>query len=150
MSTSRLVLLMLLFNLITVAGGVGASYWLLKPESANATAEDIQPVEPTHYEFFPVNKIIVSVRGEGREHYFVLDLQLQADASEKPVNFAPAEPIVRNSVVSYLSSLPFEELRAMQIGELQQRLEVVLFDDFASNNAAVPFKHVLVSKLLVQ
>lgn len=150
MSTSRLVLLMLLLNVITVAGGVGVSYWLLKPESPVATVEEARPAEPVHYEFFPVNKIIVSVRGEGREHYFVLDLQLQADASEEPANFAPAEPIVRNSVVSYLSSLPFEELRAMQIGELQQRLEVVLFDDFASKNAAVPFKHVLVSKLLVQ
>src|SRR5690606_41641323 len=60
------------------------------------------------------------------------------------------EPIVRNSVVAYLSSLAFNELRSMQIGELQQRLEVVLFEDFASKNAVVPFKHVLVNKLLVQ
>ena len=31
MSTSRVVLLMLLLNIVTVAGGVGAAYWLLKP-----------------------------------------------------------------------------------------------------------------------
>jgi len=152
MSTSRLVLLMLLLNLVTLAGGVGVSYWLLKPESAAIAGEskDKRPEKASQYEFFPVDKIIVSVRGEGREHYFVLDLALQAVASEKPKNFEQAEPIVRNSVVAYLSSLAFNELRGMSIGELQQRLEVVLFDDFASKNAAVPFEHVLVNKLLVQ
>ncbi|MBT1120353.1 flagellar basal body-associated FliL family protein [Stutzerimonas nitrititolerans] len=150
MSTSRLVLLMLLLNVITVAGGVGVSYWLLKPGSATGVAEEARPAEPSHYEFFPVDKIIVSVRGEGREHYFVLDLVLQAEASDKPKDFTQAEPIVRNSVVAYLSSLAFNELRSMQIGELQQRLEVVLFEDFAIKNAVVPFKHVLVNKLLVQ
>ena len=152
MSTSRLVLLMLLLNVVTVAGGVGATYWLVKPE-AGAVAGDGQqarPAKPLQYEFFPVDKIIVSVRGEGREHYFVLDLVLQAEASDKPKDFTQAEPIVRNSVVAYLSSLAFNELRSMQIGELQQRLEVVLFEDFAIKNAVVPFKHVLVNKLLVQ
>ena len=151
MSTSRLVLLMLLLNVITLAGGVGVSYWLLKPDSAAGVAEEeARSIAPSHYEFFPVEKVIVSVRGEGREHYFVLDLVLQAEASEEPKDFAQAEPIVRNSVVAYLSSLPFAELRGLKVGELQDRLESVLLEDFASKNAAVPFKHVLVNKLLVQ
>ena len=77
MSTPRIVLLMLLLNVLTVAGGVGVSYWLLKPGLEGATAEDAaeaEPVEPSEYLFFPVQKVIVSVRGDGREHYFVLDL----------------------------------------------------------------------------
>ncbi len=152
MSTSRLVLLMLLLNVVTVAGGVGVTYWLVKPEAGAVAGDDQQarPAKPSQYEFFPVEKIIVSVRGDGREHYFVLDLALQAQASDKPKHFEQAEPIVRNSVVAYLSALPFDELRGMQIAELQQRLELVLFEDFASKNAAVPFEHVLVNKLLVQ
>lgn len=155
MSTPRLVLLMLLLNVLTVAGGVGVSYWLLKPgmqgaaEQAEA-ADAAEPVEPSEYEFYPVEKVIVSVRGDGRERYFVLDLALQADASDEPKRFEQAEPIVRNSVVGYLSSLPFEELRGLKLSELQKRLETVLFADFASKNAAVPFKHVLINKLIVQ
>ena len=47
-------------------------------------------------------------------------------------------------------SLPFDELRGLKIGELQERLEKALFADFASKNAAVPFEHVLVNKLIVQ
>jgi len=153
MSTPRLVLLMLLLNVLTVAGGVGVSYWLLKPGLEGTASEQTamaEPVEPSEYEFFPVEKVIVSVRGDGREHYFVLDLALQADASDEPKHFEQAEPIVRNSVVGYLSSLPFEELRGLKISDLQKRLETVLFADFASKNAAVPFKHVLVNKLIVQ
>ncbi|WP_217475499.1 flagellar basal body-associated FliL family protein [Stutzerimonas stutzeri] len=153
MSTPRIVLLMLLFNVLTVAGGVGASYWLLKPGLEGSSPEEVaeaEPVEPSEYLFFPVEKVIVSVRGDGREHYFVLDLALQADATDEPPKFEQAEPIVRNSVVGYLSSLPFDELRGLKIAELQTRLETTLFADFASKNAAVPFKHVLVNKLIVQ
>ncbi|UEG61354.1 flagellar basal body-associated FliL family protein [Stutzerimonas chloritidismutans] len=149
MSTPRLVLLMLLLNVVTVAGGVGAAYWLLKPgmSDGEVVAEAIEPVE---YQFYPVSKVIVSLRGDGREHYFVLDLALQAEASDEPKNFEQIEPLVRNSVVSYLSGLAFTELRAMQIGELQTRLEETLFADFASKKAEVPFRHVLVNKLIVQ
>ncbi|WP_019340582.1 flagellar basal body-associated protein FliL [Stutzerimonas stutzeri] len=153
MSTPRIVLLMLLLNVLTVAGGVGVSYWLLKPGLEGTSSEAVvetEPVEPSEYVFFPVEKVIVSVRGDGREHYFVLDLALQADASDEPPKFEQAEPIVRNSVVGYLSSLSFDELRGLKIDELQARLETNLFADFASKNAAVPFKHVLVNKLIVQ
>lgn len=150
MSTSRLVILMLLLNVLTVAGGVGATYWLLKPGPAVEGGAVSGPVEPSQYEFYPVDKIIVSLRGEAREHYFVLDLVLQAKVSEKPKPFEVAEPLVRNSVVAHLSSMAYDELRSMPINELQERLETVLFEDFASKNAAVPFEHVLVNKLLVQ
>lgn len=151
MPTSRVVLLMLLLNVLTVAGGVGASYWLLKPGLGSAAAEDGAPRgEPTEYQFHAVNKIIVSKRGEGREHYFVVDLALQADASKEAPNFEQAEPIVRNSVVAYLSGMALDELRGLSIGELQSRLEQALLADFASRNAVVPFRHVLINKLIAQ
>lgn len=151
MSTSRLVLLMLLLNVLTVAGGVGVSYWLLKPGLEGAAEASVaEPREPTEYQFHAVEKIIVSKRGADREHYFVIDLALQAEASKEPVNFEQAEPIVRNSVVAYLSGLALDELRGLPISELQSRLEKVLLDDFASKNAVVPFRHVLINKLIAQ
>ena len=150
MTTSRLVLLMLLLNVLTVAGGVGVSYWLLKPGFDSGVASNSTPREPSEYQFHTVEKIIVSKRGEDREHYFVVDLALQAAASKEPANFEQAEPLVRNSVVAYLSGLPLDELRGLPISELQGRLETVLLADFASKNAAVPFRHVLINKLIAQ
>ncbi|MCF7200613.1 flagellar basal body-associated FliL family protein [Pseudomonas oligotrophica] len=151
MSTSRVVLLMLLLNVVTVAGGVGAAYWLLRPGLGEAlAASEPAAAEPLEYEFYAVPKVIVSVRGDNREHYFVLDLALQAQRAEEPRDFAQVEPLVRNSVVSYLSGFGFQELRELKIAELQARLEQALFADFASKQAAVPFEHVLVNKLIVQ
>lgn len=151
MTTSRLVLLMLLLNVLTVAGGVGVSYWLLKPGLDGSVASSAsEPGEPSEYQFHTVEKIIVSKRGEDREHYFVIDLALQAEASKEPVNFEQAEPLVRNSVVAYLSGLAIDEMRSLPISELQGRLEQALLADFASKNAAVPFRHVLINKLIAQ
>lgn len=152
MSTSRLVLVMLVLNIVTVTGGVGAAYWLLKSDQGGSASEGLaaKPADLVEYEYYPVSKIIVGVRGEAREHYFVLDLVLQAKATGDKIPFAHAEPLVRNSVVSYLSGLSFEELRALQIPEIQSRLESNLLTDFSSRSAAVPFEHVLISKLIVQ
>ncbi|XWT13658.1 flagellar basal body-associated FliL family protein [Stutzerimonas urumqiensis] len=156
MNAARILIVVTLINLLIVAGGVGAAWWLLKPAApvdpaqALAAAEEDEEAEPVAYEFFPVDKVIVSLRGEGRERYFVLDLMLQAEKGEEPIDFAPVEPLVRNSVVAYLSGLPFEELRGLQIAELQTRLEDVLVADFARQKAVAPFQSVLVNKLIVQ
>ncbi|WP_421682805.1 flagellar basal body-associated FliL family protein [Stutzerimonas urumqiensis] len=156
MNAVRILIVVTLINLLIVAGGVGAAWWLLKPAApvdpaqALAAAEEEEEAEPVAYEFFPVDKVIVSLRGEGRERYFVLDLMLQAEKGEEPIDFAPVEPLVRNSVVAYLSGLPFEELRGLQIAELQTRLEDVLVADFARQKAVAPFQSVLVNKLIVQ
>src|SRR5690606_15174183 len=107
---------------------------------AEAAAE-----EPGEYTFFPVQKIILSLRGAEQEHYFVLDLVLQAELDTDKKKLEQADPMVRSSTVAYLSSLRFEELRALQIPDLQQRLEQALLADFAARKVVAPFQHVLVS-----
>ncbi|MDL2425045.1 flagellar basal body-associated protein FliL, partial [Pseudomonas sp. BAgro211] len=82
MSTPRLVLLMLIVNIAVVLGGVFVNYKMIKSASLapavaasdkeggkeGAKAEEEQ--ESAEYLFVPVEKIIVSSRGEDREHYF--------------------------------------------------------------------------------
>jgi flagellar FliL protein len=102
------------------------------------------------YTFFPVEKIIVSLRDAGREHYFVLDLVLQADSDVDTKKLEQIDPMIRNSVVTHLSVMSFSDLRAMSVTELQLSLEQALLEDFASKQLAQSFAHVLVSKLIVQ
>lgn len=92
----------------------------------------------------------MSLQGEGREHYFVLDLVLQSDIETDNKKLKQIDPMVRNSVVAHLSTMSFNTLRAMPIAELQASLEKVVLADFASRNIVQPFAHVLVSKLVVQ
>ncbi|WP_152219122.1 flagellar basal body-associated FliL family protein [Pseudomonas sp. SCB32] len=157
MSTSRLVVLMLIVNIAVVLGGVFVNYKMIKSASlapaaaAEAGKEDAKPEEESaEYLFVPVEKIIVSSRGDDREHYFVIDLVLQATADQDRKKLESVAPMVRSSVVSNLTPEKFETLRAMPIGEVQARLEKAVIDDFSARKVVVPFEHVLLSKMIVQ
>lgn len=157
MSTPRLVVLMLIVNIAVVLGGVFVNYRMIKSASlapvatAEAARDDAKDEEESaEYLFVPVEKIIVSSRGEDREHYFVIDLVLQGKADQERKKLESVAPMVRSSVVANLTPEKFEVLRAMPIGEVQTRLEKALFDDFAARKVVVPFEHVLLSKMIVQ
>ncbi|MGY4534369.1 flagellar FliL protein [Pseudomonas sp. TE3786] len=173
MAVPRVILIMLVLNMFVVVGGVVTNYLLLKPllhggttiassapaatgatageeTAAQALAGTEPPGEPGEFTFFPVQKVIVSLRGGEREHYFVLDLVLQADADADPKKLEQADPMVRSSAVAFLSAMKFDELRNLTIPALQAQLETALLADFASRKVVAPFQHVLVSKMLVQ
>lgn len=158
MTMPRVLLLLVIFNTLVVVGGTIFNYATLKSlqtgqavlgiSTGNAGSEAQEA--NSEYRFFPIEKVIVSLKGENREHYFVLDLVLQADIETDPKKLEQIDPMVRNSVVAHLSAMTFETLRAMPITQLQSTLEGALFDDFASKKLAMPFANVLVSKLIVQ
>jgi len=161
MTMRRIMLLFTVLNLLIAAGGVAGTWYLARPllaaqakagEAAGAGQDAAQEEEaPGEYEFFPVNKIIVSLPGgDGREHYFVLDLVLQAELGTEQKKLQQIDPVVRNSAVAHLSALTYEQLRGKSIPALQGELEQVLLADFATRKVAAPFQHVLVSKLIVQ
>ncbi len=162
----RIILALLVVNTLVAAGSAYISFQVLsRPQSANtpvatnASNESSEAAAPEavansgeaeEYKFFPIEKVIVSLQGEGREHYFVLDLVLQADIDTDNKKLQQIDPMVRNSVVAHLSSMAFNQLRSMPIAELQTSLEKVVQADFASRQVIQPFAHVLVSKLVVQ
>lgn len=157
MSTSRLVVLMLIVNIAVVLGGVFVNYQMIKSASlapvaaaTDAGKAEAKEEESAEYLFVPVEKIIVSSRGEDREHYFVIDLVLQGKADQERKKLESVAPMVRSSVVANLTPEKFETLRAMPIADVQARLEKALFDDFAARKVVVPFEHVLLSKMIVQ
>lgn len=165
MLMQRIILAVLVINTLVAAGSAAFSFQLFQRVSAQGGAAIISPStatgetagaaiakggKPEEYKFFPVQKVIVSLQDDGHEHYFVLDLVLQAEQDTDSKKLEQVDPMVRNSVVSYLSGLNFGALRAMPIPELQTALEKTVLADFANRGVAKPFAHVLVSKLVVQ
>lgn len=157
MPLPRIIVILLLINTLILIGGITLVYTMMQPLQAaaqlqpNADGSASVAKQPNkEYQFFPINKIIISLQEDGREHYFVMDLVLQTAIDEDSKKLEQIDPMVRNSVVSHLSGLPFSQLRAMPIADLQTTLEEVLTQDFANRNLAQPFAHVLVSKLIVQ
>ena len=164
MTMPRIMLLVTVLNLLVAGGGVAATWFLARPllaERAQAEAakagtekgkeEEEKEQEPAEFEFFPVTKIIVSLPGsDSREHYFVLDLVLQAEQGTAQKKLEQIDPMVRNSAVAHLSAMTYEQLRGKSVPALQAELEQVLLADFATRKVIAPFQHVLVSKLIVQ
>ncbi|MEN0036247.1 MAG: flagellar basal body-associated FliL family protein [Cellvibrio sp.] len=165
MSMTRVVLIMLVLNTVIALGSVYINYNMFTSirAQAQAPATAINPDDPNapidrniakgdakEFVFHTVEKIIVSLQEDGREHYFVFDVVLQAEEKTDPKKLESLDPMVRSSVVAKLSQMTFSQLRAMPINELQTHLENTLLDDFASKKIVAPFAHVLVSKLIVQ
>lgn len=158
MALPRIILIVLILNTLLLLGGTGLNYYLLaggwpKPTIGTSAVEaEAQGKAATpEFQFFPIEKIIVNLRGQqNREHYFVIDLALQVPIGVDPQRIEQIEPIVRNAVVANLSALSFQDLRAMPIGELQLRLESVLAADLDERKLVLPLARVLVSKLIVQ
>lgn len=148
----RIILLLLILNTLLVVGGTAFNYFMLQSSltSLALPGEPKKPEATAEYKFFPIEKVIVSLKGETREHYFVLDLVLQADLKTDSKKLEQIDPMVRNSVVAHLSSMHFDTLRNMSIPDLQASLVKALDDDFTSRHLAKPFADVLVSKMIVQ
>lgn len=150
----RIILALLVVNTLVAAGSAYISFQVLSlPAVASPSVfadANTAAGEAEEYKFFPIEKVIVSLQGDGREHYFVLDLVLQTDVDTDNKKLQQIDPMVRNSVVAHLSSMAFNQLRSMPIAELQASLEKVVQADFASRQVIQPFAHVLVSKLVVQ
>lgn len=152
----RVILLVVGLNTVITLGSVVFGYWYLRSHST-AGHEQVHQIDkaavtldPADYVFYPVDKIVVNLRGEDREHYFVLDLALQGDAEQSVSVFKQAELLVRNAVVGSLSTLPFNQLRALSLTDLQSRLEEDLRKSFSAKGLDIPFTSVLVSKMLAQ
>lgn len=154
MSMSRVVLLIVGLNTVITLGGAVFGYLYFSGKvgarPVPATQEVAQRRALSDYAFYPIEKIVVNLQGANREYYFVLDLALQVDNKAHDGTFKQIEPMVRNSVVTSLSSLTAAELRVMPLEDVQARLDVDLNKDFAAKGLEMPFRSLLISKLLVQ
>lgn len=154
MSMSRVILLVVAFNTLVTLGGAVLGYLYLNgylgaAQKVSPRTEGVQRAI-SGYAYYPIEKIVVNLPGENREHYFVLDLALQVDPKAHASTFKQIEPLVRNSVIASLSMLKFADLRALPITELQARLDVDLNKGFAAKGLEWPFSGILISKLLIQ
>lgn len=158
MALPRTILVIVVLNTLVLIASTGLNVYLLSGAGAKNTAMDTslaseadgEQVANKEYQFFPVEKIIVNLRGSNRERYFVLDLVLQADLAVEQSRLEQIDPIVRNSVVANLSAMGFEDLRSLSISEVQEQLEAALTADLLAKQLNKPFDHVLVSKMIVQ
>jgi flagellar protein FliL len=160
MAMPRIILIMLVVNTLLAVAGIGTSAFLYlnmqdlaqvaSAEGEKAKNKKAPAKERAEYLFHSVDKVIVSLPGEEREHYVVFDLVLQADVKTDKKKLEQVDPMVRNSALAHLSAQSFQALRAQPIDQLQAALEKAVLDEFENRSVVVPFSHVLISKMVVQ
>lgn len=156
--SSRVVVLLLVLNILLVAGGTAVNFfWKESVEDFFAIGGEgsdrparRNAVDLADFQFLNVEKIYVNLRGNQREHYLVIDLAVQASAKIDKKELQQFAPVVRNSVVARLSGMRYEVVRSLSIAELQLLLEEALRQDIIERNLRVSFEHLLVNKLLAQ
>lgn len=101
--------------------------------------------------FIEVKNILVSVNSEMQEqHYMLIDLAFAAtdDEGEKKIN--DMAPAIRGATVALISSMNYEELRALSMDAMRQKLQAEYTICFKKLHTATPFTDVIISKMVYQ
>lgn len=102
-------------------------------------------------EFIEIKNVIITLKSDSRkERYLLLELALTSD---DPLNTKRTEdmiPAIRGATVSLLSDMNYDEVRNMSVNELREKLLVAYSARFKSLNSSMPFKDVIISKMVFQ
>ncbi|MGF1726641.1 flagellar basal body-associated FliL family protein [Photobacterium nomapromontoriensis] len=152
---NTVVIVAIIVAVIAVLGSGGWWFWqqqqaakvvaVAKTAAVPATALVKKPV------FLPLNKFVVSVPGDQRLHYLMLEITLMSYDSAQIEMIEEFKPLVQNAVVSAVSQKNYDELTAK---DAMSSLEVELRDDIRAvmNEMAGTngIDKVLITKMVIQ
>lgn len=101
--------------------------------------------------FLPLNKFVMSVPGEQRLHYLMLEITLMSYDRGQIELIEEFKPLVQNAVVSAVSQKGYDELiakDAMQSLETKLRDDIrIVMNEMAGSNG---IEKVLITKMVIQ
>ncbi|MGF1739290.1 flagellar basal body-associated FliL family protein [Photobacterium satsumensis] len=101
--------------------------------------------------FMNLDKFVITIDGEERTHYLMLELALKTNSSKAHDQLIEFKPLARNVLLKMFSQSTFEELRQMnEIDRLQTEVLGQLRLAMALNGYAHQIEEVLFTKLVLQ
>lgn len=102
-------------------------------------------------EFVEIKNVVITLQSSGsKERYLLLELALTTDESGNVQLINDMSPAVRGATVSLLSDMNYDTVRAMSVSELKARLMTAYTERFKSLNSPMPFRDVIISKMVFQ
>ncbi|MGL4351937.1 MAG: flagellar basal body-associated FliL family protein [Plesiomonas sp.] len=151
---SKVILLAIIaLLLIALLGGGGWGYWHFvinksvpaKPKEVATVAEVKKPI------FINLDRFVISVQGEDRLHYMMLELSLMTYSNAFETQVQEFMPLVRNTVVTELSHEDFTKLTAPDaVAVLQEKLLTAIHTTMQKMGGEGAVDKVLITKLVVQ
>lgn len=152
---SKLPLIIAAVVLIVALAGAGG-WWYFQQQAKHVEAEVIPEAVPPAAlvkkpVFLPLDKFVVSISGEDRLHYLMLELSIMSYSQEQLDLVEEYLPVVRNAIISLLSEQHYNDLaqpgviKPLQVA-LREKVQTVM-NDMASSNG---IDQVLITKMVIQ
>ncbi|NWC64630.1 flagellar basal body-associated FliL family protein [Cedecea sp. P7760] len=104
-----------------------------------------------HVEFVEIKNVVITLQSNGsKERYLLLELALAADEPRDVQLINDMSPAIRGATVSLLSDMDYETVRGMSVSDLKKRLMTAYTERFKSLNSKIPFRDVIISKMVFQ
>lgn len=150
--TFSLGLLIALIAAVFAAGLTVVGTHLLKDEGGlSAITNAFKSEKDSHVEFVEIKNVIITLKSEGsKERYLLLELALTTDDASNTKRTEEMTPAIRGATVSLLSDMNYNTVRGMNVNELREKLLVAYSARFKSLKSSMPFKDVIISKMVFQ
>ncbi|MGR5148906.1 flagellar basal body-associated FliL family protein [Photobacterium alginatilyticum] len=152
---SKLPLIIAAVVLVVALAGGGGWWYFQQQAKQQAVAELAQNVPAAALVkkpvFLPLKKFVVSVPGDDRLHYLMMELSLMSYSQEQLDTVGEYMPVVRNAVITLLSEQHYNELAQPGVMKpLQEALRgsiQTVMNDMASSKG---IDKVLITKMVIQ
>ncbi|MDO6705495.1 flagellar basal body-associated protein FliL [Photobacterium sp. 1_MG-2023] len=149
-----IIIIMLITSILVAAASVGGTLWYVKSYhgegGGNLRLPFSQPqnIDPI---FHPLEKLVLSVKGERQTHFIMMELALETRRPEAIEGIDNYMPVVRNSLLKLFSNKTYEQLQNDRtIDELQDEVKSTLLEAFDKTRYAHAIDNVLLTKYVIQ
>ncbi|WP_299019617.1 flagellar basal body-associated protein FliL [uncultured Photobacterium sp.] len=151
---SKLPLIIAAVVLVVALAGAGG-WWYFQQQAKQVEAVVPEALPPTALVkkpvFMPLTKFVVSIPGDDRVHYLMLELSIMSYSQDQLDLVQEYLPVVRNAIITLLSEQHYNDLaqpgvmKPLQVA-LREKIQTVM-NDMASSNG---IDQVLITKMVIQ
>ncbi|GAB6261793.1 flagellar basal body-associated FliL family protein [Photobacterium sp. CCB-ST2H9] len=149
-----IIIIMLITSVLVAAASVGGTLWYVKShqgQGGNSISLPFSQPDNLDPVFHPLEKLVLSVKGERQTHFIMMELALETRRPEAIEGIDNFMPVVRNALLKLFSNKTYEELQNQRtIDELQEEVKSTLLDAFGKTRYAHAIDNVLLTKYVIQ
>jgi flagellar FliL protein len=152
MKASKLVTIVVLVGLASMAAGGAATGWLLHRHGSPQTDSKALEIDTRAYKYINLEKVVIMLRsatGAPDPHYLALDLVFKTPTDTEAITREHL-PLLRSVAVKALSSLTLQSASSLTIEELSRLINEAYSQTYAHDRAGAPFVEAMIGKLIIE
>lgn len=101
--------------------------------------------------FIEIKNVVLTLKSDNqKEHYLLLELALPMVDDAEAERTENMVPVIRGATVELLSGMDYTQVRAMSVDQLNKQLMTAFGSTFKQLHTKMPFKNVIISKMVFQ